>query len=161
MSAPECPYFNDCSAPLCPLDEASLSACAWFPDEETCHRRDLRADWIARARKIARVVANDSERGCFTQEMLGRNFRITAGLRGLDPDKGPISPERVKAWLAGHPALRERTEAERRELASKLRATVQKKGARSRARNQNEAGETERETGTEPSAMKVHGEALG
>lgn len=157
MNASDCPYFNDCSAPLCPLDEASLSACSWFPDEETCRRRDLSADWIARARKIARVVGSDPERGSFTLSMLSRNFRMTSALRGLDPDK-PITPDRVEAWLADHPEIKALSPEARLEASRKARANFQKRDARSRALNPERPRETERETGTELSDMKLLGE---
>jgi len=158
MSAPECAYFNDCSTPLCPLDEVSLSACSWFPDEETCHRRDLSADWIARARKIARAVATNPERGCFTFAMLSRNFRITAGLRGLDPDK-EISADRVRQWLSDHPPLRELTADERQEVAARFRHDLPKRDTPTGAQNSEEHPEQGRETGTEPSDVKLLGEA--
>jgi hypothetical protein len=41
MSAPICPHFHTCNAPVCSLDLQSLAQCAWFPHEETCHRPDL------------------------------------------------------------------------------------------------------------------------
>ena len=157
MSSPNCPYFEECNAPLCPIDAQSLAHGSWFPDEETCKRREFAADWIGRQRKVARSTGGDPDRGCFTVEMLSRNFRISGGLRGLDPDRGPITAQRSEAWLSEHPALRELTGTERQALASKFRARVQEKSARSRARNQKEPRETGRETGSETSDVKVYG----
>jgi len=160
MSTPECSYFNECSAPLCPLDEASLANCAWFPDEETCRRRDLAVGWIARQRKIARVVGGDPSRGCFTLEMIARNFRVTSALRGLDPDK-EITPDRVKAWLAAHSAVAPYSE-ERKQKAREFAAMGRQKKA---ASDELSTSETpllrRREVGIDPPDIKLRGEALG
>ena len=157
MSAPDCRYFEECSAPLCPLDEASLSACSWFPNEELCRRRDLFAAWIARARKIARTTGNDPDRGCFTREMLSRNFRATSAIRGLDPTQGPITQDRVRQWLTDHPSIRGLTAQEREKLARRLRKTAPRTGR--------EPSETVLqqglETGSEAGAVKVVNRGVG
>ncbi|MBZ5672299.1 MAG: hypothetical protein LAO04_21580 [Acidobacteriia bacterium] len=117
MSCKDCPYFNTCSAPICPEDPESLTNCAWFPDEETCHRRDLKGRaWITRQRKIARVLQGDSRSGSFTFDMLCRNFRISPGLRGLDPEAGPAH-ENEKAWFKGHSEIRKPSEEIRQKMA--------------------------------------------
>jgi hypothetical protein len=103
MSGAKCRYFDSCSAPLCPEDDSSLRNSAWFPDEETCHRQDLRgAAWIARQRKIARVAGADFSRGAFTFSMLVHDFTVYGGVCGLNPDDGEITTARVRKWQAEH-----------------------------------------------------------
>jgi len=124
MSCPTCRYFNHCNSPLCPEDAESLARCAWFPDEESCHRRDLRgARWIVRQRRIAKVTGGDSSRGCFTFAMLSQNCRVMKGVRGLDPESGEISAERVGRWLKEHRSVREWTAEERAVQRSKVAKT--------------------------------------
>lgn len=126
MSAPTCPHFDACNAPICPLDEASLSGCSWFPGEELCRRRDLAADWMARARKIARRVGNDPDRGSFTPKILSRNFRITSEVRGLDPNDGPITAESVARWLGRHPEIPALSEDQRQKARHRMLRARQK-----------------------------------
>ncbi len=103
MSCRGCRYFDECSAPICPLDLQSLTHGAWFPDEETCHRQDLRgAAWITRQRKIARVTGADFTRGAFRHAMLTHEFSVRKSVRGLDPDAGPFGAERVARWIREH-----------------------------------------------------------
>jgi hypothetical protein len=123
MSASSCPHFHNCNVPVCPLNPQSLTHAAWFPDEETCHKADLRtAPWIVRQRRIAKATGADRDRGSFTFAILATDFRITKALRGLDPDAGPADSAAVQAWIEKHPAI---TEAER----ARLRAQGQKKVA--------------------------------
>jgi hypothetical protein len=124
MSDPSCPHFHNCDANVCPLDPQSLAHAAWIPDEETCHRADLRtARWIVRQRRIAKATGADFERGCFTFAMLSTDFRITKALRGLDPDAGPADTAAAQIWIEKHPAI---TEAQRALLRAQGRKKVEK-----------------------------------
>jgi hypothetical protein len=90
------------------LDRQSLDHGSWFSDEEVCRCRNLRAPWIARQRRIAKVTARDFAAGSFGHGMLSRDFTIRHGLTGLDPDKGP--PDRSEAdWLKAHPERKQRS----------------------------------------------------
>jgi hypothetical protein len=101
-----CPHFDDCSA-LCPLNPEMLRDCAWFPDEEVCHRGDLKGTpWLVRQRKIARKTSRDFSRGCFTYAMICHPCEISKGIQGLDPDAGEITPERVRKWIGEHPTAK-------------------------------------------------------
>jgi len=40
MKAIECPYFDSCNAPICPLDENKGKA-IWYSDEAICKNRDF------------------------------------------------------------------------------------------------------------------------
>jgi hypothetical protein len=52
--------------------------------------------------------------------MLALDFRIARSLRGLDPEAGGITAERVRKWIEKHPVI---SEAER----ARLRAQGQNK----------------------------------
>lgn len=135
MSCPICPHFDSCSAPLCPEDPASLVHGAWFGDEEVCRRADYRSLPIVHVqRRIARLTSGDPGRGCFTAPMLGQGCRLTRAIRGIDPEAGPISSDRVARWLRDHPqkrALAEEERAVRRARVVKMRAPNTGAGAES------------------------------
>jgi hypothetical protein len=85
-------------------------------------------------RKIARLADDDASRGCFTGEMLSQDCRLARAIKGLDPDQGPITTERVRRWLRDHPqkrALTEEERAARRARVEKIRALNTGAGAES------------------------------
>ena len=126
MTAAACPLFGSCSSSLCPIDPQSLEHAAWFPDESTCARRDLQAPWIARQRKIGRVTGGNPQAGCYSIEMLAHSCVVTRGLRGLDPDLGPVTSERVQRWISAHPAPKPRTSEQRQNLTARLQSRAKK-----------------------------------
>jgi hypothetical protein len=68
----DCPYFETCSAPLCPLDNKTLHKAIWYPDEEICNsQKYCNTYWIKRQRKIARKMKNFNN--YFTIGMLKSN----------------------------------------------------------------------------------------
>jgi hypothetical protein len=140
MSCPRCPHFDSCSAPLCSEDPASLMYAVWFGDEEVCRRADYRAVPIVRVqRRIARLTGGELGQGCFTAPMLGQGCRLTRVIRGLDPEAGPISPDRVARWLRDHPTKRSLTEQERADRGariSKMRGENTGSGTKPGARTQ-------------------------
>jgi len=91
----DCPYFEGCSAPLCPEDPKSQADCYWYPDEEICKRRPA-PPWVAKQRRLA---GRPWEVGYFTVPMLLR-LTVTAGLEGLNPDLQREVQER--RWLKTH-----------------------------------------------------------
>jgi len=157
MSSPACPHFDGCNAPLCPIDPESLSHGAWFPDEETCRRRDLQQPWVARQRKVARSTGGDPARGCFSVPMLARDCRITSAFRGLDPNQGPATPERVKTWLSEHPAIEALSGEALMKAREKMRHAREKTRATALASTVSEGQTVSAERGTETSDMKVYG----
>lgn len=81
----DCRRFNDCEAPLCPLDETSLRAGIWYSNEQICKSHKFASfGWIKRQKKIARLrlAANA---GFFTVAMLNSIRAITKNLKGADP----------------------------------------------------------------------------
>ena len=102
MDKTKCPHFEQCSAPICPLDKSSVKNCAWFPDEEICRVRPYHADWVRRQVEIQKKVGDDPEAGCFTVRMLEHNALIKKGTKGVDPDRGPAHKQE-ESWLKEHP----------------------------------------------------------
>ena len=119
MRRDQCPGYQRCSAPLCPLDEDSLRQGIWYPDEEICKsRQHSSALWIKAQKKIARKARRRDR--YFTYEMLARNCIITPGIRGLDPDR-PRQAQ-LEVWLRKHPPKRKLTEQERAKLRERMLA---------------------------------------
>jgi len=90
---PACSLYEDCIAPLCPLDRRSLAG-IWYPDEEICRSRTQgNLPWMKAQRKLSRVAAG----GYFTVEMLNRLVVIRKGIAGLDPNL-PEEPQ-LRSWF--------------------------------------------------------------
>jgi len=88
-----CTLYENCIAPLCPLDRSSLKG-IWYPDEEICRSRTHgNPPWMKAQRKLSRVAAG----GYFTIEMLNRLVVIRKGIAGLDPNL-PEEPQ-LRAWF--------------------------------------------------------------
>jgi len=78
---PTCGLYEECIAPLCPLDQSSLKG-IWYPGEEICRSRTHgNLPWIRAQRKISR----------------NRLVVIRKGIVGLDPDL-PEEPQ-LRAWF--------------------------------------------------------------
>ena len=90
---PACALYENCIAPLCPLDRSSLKG-VWYPDEEICRSRTQgNLPWLKAQRKLTRVAAT----GYFNLEMLNHLVVIRKGIAGLDPDV-PEEPQ-LRAWF--------------------------------------------------------------
>lgn len=114
----KCPYYKNCSCPLCPEDEDSLVNGIWYPDEETCKRREYaQKTWIKNQRKIKRR-AKDTDK-YFTLEILKRQCTIKGGIGGIDPDK-PTKPQ-IEAWLEAHKTKRQLSETEKQVLRDRMK----------------------------------------
>lgn len=103
MKMNECPHFNECSAPLCPLSKRSINYGCWLISEPICKNVAARKkyNWIVKQRKLNRKITDDSfSHGVFTAEMLERIKRVTKNTAGL-PDIKKRSMYRT--WLQDHP----------------------------------------------------------
>jgi len=99
----KCPYFDTCSAPLCPMEnEEELKKAIWYPDEEICRRRGLNYPWLKTQRKIGKRAKHSD--GYFTLQMLTHLRRVCKGIEGLDPDRDE-APQ-LQKWLKNHPVLK-------------------------------------------------------
>ena len=91
-----CRLYEDCIAPLCPLDRISLRG-VWYPDDEICRSRTHgNLPWISSQRKIARAGAS----GYFTLEILNSIRTIRKGITGLDPNVE--EKPQLRRWLEIH-----------------------------------------------------------
>ena len=86
MNAIECPYFDTCNAPICPLDENKEKA-IWYSDEAICKNRDFsNLDFIKTQKKISKLNKKHSVYGFFTFKMLNRSLIVKKGLEGLNEE---------------------------------------------------------------------------
>jgi len=80
MKAIECPYFDSCNAPICPLDEHKGNA-IWYSDEAICKNRDFSdLEFIKTQIKIAKVNKTHSVKGYFTFKMLDQKIILRSGI---------------------------------------------------------------------------------
>ena len=62
-----CRHCEECEAPLCPLDEASLEGGIWFPGEEICKDKRFQSfPWI----QAQKQIKDDDSSKFFTKETL-------------------------------------------------------------------------------------------
>ena len=112
MKVDKCPNYEDCGAPMCPLDEPEKYI--FYPDEEICKKHYF--GWIQNQKKIAKK-AKDVDK-YFTYEMLKVNCKLAKGVVGLDPDK----PEalQLEKWLNSHPPKKELTKIQKKVIADRF-----------------------------------------
>jgi len=124
MNRVDCPNFEKgCSAPLCPLDENSITNQIWYPGvEEICSRKDFQSlDWIQKQKAIVKAKAPAEK--YFTVPMLQAINQVRKGIQGLDPAH-PLekAKEAEKGWIAEKKSGRviaEQTQKARRVVAKK------------------------------------------
>lgn len=80
----DCPNFEDCSAPLCPIDENSIRNGIWYPDEEVCRKRDV-PNWVKKQKAIAKKGPPLDR--YFTVEMLEVVRQVRRGIEGINADQ--------------------------------------------------------------------------
>lgn len=105
LSPDNCPGFEGCDAPLCPL-ASELERCIWYPDEAICQRRDMRFDWVRKQKLIAK--RHSSVDGFFTVGALMSLRRVSKRTKGTDPD----SRSSLAVSSGGLVALRKNIEGE-------------------------------------------------
>jgi len=86
MNKINCPSFENCDAPLCPLDPSSLANGVFYGDEEICRAKKFQSvRWIRTQKKIAKLGLTVDD-GFFTVGMLTSIRAVTKNLKGADPD---------------------------------------------------------------------------
>jgi len=81
-----CPKFEDCEAPLCPLQENTLEGALWYADEEICRARKFQSLlWIQKQKRIAKLGLSVDD-GFFSLKMVNSIRAITKNLKGADPN---------------------------------------------------------------------------
>jgi len=103
MTARDCPHFQVCSAPLCPMDALSMQDGFWFPNDPVCRRTDV-PNWVKRQRSIVRRIGQNAERGAFTVTMLSHPSVIGKKYSGLDLERTDLAPETEAEWCMRHPS---------------------------------------------------------
>jgi len=94
IEASDCPHFNECDAPLCPLD-VNLEHHIWFPKDTVCRRRAV-PEWVGKQKSIRRLKKIDPDR-YFTVRMLDSMQEVTKDVEGISAD----DPVAESTWL-GH-----------------------------------------------------------
>jgi hypothetical protein len=98
-----CPFYENCNAPICPLDENKGKA-IWFSDEAICKNPEYSdLDFKITQKKIAKVNKTHNVNGYFTLKMLDQKIIVRSGIQGVNED-APIesSPILEKNWLRKH-----------------------------------------------------------
>lgn len=95
MPETQCPRYEGCDAPLCPLAD-DLRSLTWFPGEPVCPmRKYARLPWLRKQRRIQALRRVNAD-GYFTVAMLETISKVRNGLAGADPNDGPLAEAR---WL--------------------------------------------------------------
>lgn len=83
----DCPSFEGCSAPLCPISE-ELNDCVWYADEAICNARKFtKLHWIRIQKRLKKYNAS-SDVGYFTRQMLDdrKSCSKHGATKGINPD---------------------------------------------------------------------------
>lgn len=109
----ECPLYERCNAPLCPMDP-NIGMRIWHSDEDVCSSSDYKDNQAVITQK---KIAKKGAEGYFTYGMLNRDIIVKKGIQGVDPDiprqverKGQdlidaLYQEREDAWIKIHPEI--------------------------------------------------------
>lgn len=97
----DCPHWDDCESPLCPLDATSLEFGIWFGDEAICRAKHYQSlDWVKAQKRIAKLRLGADD-GFFNVAMLAAVKQPRPGLKGLNPDMEiGQSKNAEKRWIA-------------------------------------------------------------
>jgi len=87
----KCNLFEECEAPICPLQKNTVEHGIWYADEQVCRaRRFQRLPWVKRQKKIAKFalasIVNCLDIGFFSVRMLENIHRLSKGTQGANPD---------------------------------------------------------------------------
>lgn len=80
-----CKHFDTCSATLCPMEPEKCEYGIWYPDEEICRLRSIKAPWIRKQKKIVKRGAS-FDKGYFTVKKLNSLKYIRKAVHGANPD---------------------------------------------------------------------------
>ena len=106
MKAIECPYFDSCNAPICPLDENKGKA-IWYSDEAICKNRDFSdLEYIKTQKKISKLNKKYAVNGFFTLKMLDRPLFVRVGLEGLNEESDSKRLRKQEQnWILRHKGI--------------------------------------------------------
>ncbi|MEM3908032.1 MAG: hypothetical protein QXZ17_14440 [Nitrososphaerota archaeon] len=126
MKPIDCPLYNKCECPLCPLEDNPVSV--WYSEDDICKNPQFQVVTNS-MKKLKRKGAQ----GYFTLKMLNRDFIVRKGIQGIDPDlpssiKNPEKEyqRREELWLKRHPELSDEKKKKMRERGKKSLGFIQK-----------------------------------
>lgn len=126
MNPKDCPLFENCECPLCPLEADSDRV--WYSEDEICKNPDFHiiSDTMKKLKKKGAP-------GYFTLQMLNRDFIVRKGTEGADPDlpdsvKDPVTEyqKKEKSWLKKHLEISKERKEKMRALGLKSIQSIQK-----------------------------------
>jgi hypothetical protein len=126
MKAIECPYFDSCNTPICPLDENKENV-IWYSDEAICKNPEYSSlDFIITQKKIAKVNKKHSVKGYFTFKMLNQKIIVRSGIQGVNQDI-PIESSFIieENWLRRHKPISKKGIEKRRVNMKKAREVLE------------------------------------
>jgi len=126
MEAIECPYFDSCDAPICPLDENKENA-IWYSDEAICKNLEYSGlEFIITQKKIEKVNKTHSVNGYFTLKMLNQKIIVRSGIHGINEDT-PIESSSIleENWLRKHKPISKEGIEKRRVNMRKAREVLE------------------------------------
>ena len=100
----DCPHFDDCSAPLCPLQP--VDGGIWYPNEEICRSRKFQSlPWIKKQKAVVKIKAPDDK--YFTVKMLQALKQVRRGIEGINPDQPLEQANKAEEkWVREHQKTR-------------------------------------------------------
>jgi hypothetical protein len=142
----DCQKYEECSAPICPLEKNSVDNGIWYADEEICQvRKCQRLPLIMKQKLVAKAGASNDK--YFTAEMLLSKKQIRKGIEGIDPDQ-PLdrADAEEKKWMGikGKRVVAAKKKKSQRVVAKKkvnLKKTGKKRGRKRGRPRKSETGD--------------------
>jgi hypothetical protein len=122
MTPEQCPYFESCGAPICPLDPNKESA-VWYPFEKICRNKEFKnLTFIINQKKIAKINKKHEVQGFFTYNMLNRTLKVRIGFSGLNVNKDIDKiAKNERLWIQRHKGISDEIKAMMSENMKKVR----------------------------------------
>ncbi len=130
----DCPFWNSCSAPVCPVDKAKENM-IWYSEEEICINRSFsNLQFIITQKKIKKKHPD----GYFTFKMLNRDI-IVKKINGVEADPPEYIERRGEEavrkwyekretnWLSIHREVSRQYKENLRNMGIKLKSSEKKK----------------------------------
>uniref|UniRef100_A0A6M3LS13 Uncharacterized protein n=1 Tax=viral metagenome TaxID=1070528 RepID=A0A6M3LS13_9ZZZZ len=89
----DCSKFDVCTAPICPLDSASLETAVWYPNEDICKIR-MNLPWRRIQRRIAKRAKDH------TRYFTLKDFQVkrVQNPKGHNPDRVVHEPSKTSVY---------------------------------------------------------------
>jgi hypothetical protein len=122
MISKQCPYFEKCNAPICPLNP-DIEKAIWYSSEEICRNKEFKnLSFIINQKKIAKLNQKHVIQGFFTYTMLNRTLKIRKGISGLNENKDIDKLTKSESlWAKKHKGISDEIKAIMSENMKKVR----------------------------------------